>query len=76
MKVAVIGLAGVGRTHVERWAAIPDAELASVCDIVPQTADEFASKYAVKGYTSTEEMLDKEDLTAISICTPRERISH
>ena len=70
MKVAVIGLAGVGRTHVERWAAIPDADLVSICDIVPQTADEFASKYAVKGYTSTEEMLDKEDLTAISICTP------
>ena len=70
MKVAVIGLAGVGRAHVDRWAAIPDAELVSVCDIVPQIADDFASDYGVKGYTATEEMLDKENLTAISICTP------
>jgi len=70
MKVAVIGLAGVGKAHVDRWAAIPDVELVSVCDIVPQIAAEFASKYGMKTYTSTEEMLDKENLTAISICTP------
>jgi predicted dehydrogenase len=70
MKVAVIGLAGVGRAHVDRWAKSPDAELVGVCDIVPQIADEFALEYNVKGYTSTEEMLDREDLTAISICTP------
>ncbi len=70
MKVAVIGLAGVGRAHVDRWAKSPDAELVCVCDIVPQTADDFASQYGIKGYTSTEEMLDREDLTAISICTP------
>jgi predicted dehydrogenase len=70
MKVAVIGLAGVGRVHVERWAAIPNADLVGVCDIVPQVADEFASKYNVKAYTSTVEMLDKEKPAAISICTP------
>ena len=70
MQVAVIGLAGVGRAHVERWAASPDAELVSVCDIVPQIAGDFASKYGIKGYTTTEEMLDTEDLAAISICTP------
>ena len=70
MRVAVIGLAGVGRAHVDRWAKSPNAELVSVCDINRQIADEFASEYEVKGYASTEEMLDREDLTAISICTP------
>lgn len=70
MRVAVIGLAGVGRAHVDRWAKNPNAELVSVCDINRQISDEFASEYEVKGYTSTEEMLDTEDLTAISICTP------
>ena len=70
MRVAVIGLAGVGRAHVDRWAQSPNAELVSVCDINRQIVDEFASEYGVKAYTSTEEMLDTEDLTAISICTP------
>ena len=70
MRVGVIGLAGVGRAHVARWEAIPDAELVGVCDIVPEIAEELALKYAVEGYTNTEEMLDKENLTAISICTP------
>ncbi len=70
MKVAVIGLAGVGRVHVDQWAALPAAELVSVCDIMPPIAADFASRHNVKGYTSAEEMLDKEDLTAISICTP------
>ena len=70
MKIAVIGLAGVGRAHVDRWVKSPNGELVGVCDIVPQVADEFALEYSVKGYTSTQEMLDREDLTAISICTP------
>ena len=70
MRIAVIGLAGVGRAHVDRWAALPAAELVSVCDIMPPIAADFASRHNVKGYTSAEEMLDKEDLTAISICTP------
>lgn len=70
MRIAVIGLAGVGRAHVDRWARNPNAELVSVCDINRQIADEFAAEYEVKGYASTEEMLDTENLTAISICTP------
>lgn len=70
MRVAVIGLAGVGRAHVDRWTRNPNAELVSVCDISRQIADEFAAEYEVKGYASTEEMLDTENLTAISICTP------
>jgi predicted dehydrogenase len=70
MRVAVIGLAGVGAVHVDRWSAVPDARLVSVCDIVPKIAQEVASKYGVKAFASAEEMLDKEDLTAISICTP------
>lgn len=70
MRVAVIGLAGVGRAHVDRWAKQPNAELVSVCDIVPQIVEDFAAEYHIEGYTSTEKMLDTGELTAISICTP------
>jgi len=70
MKVAVIGLAGVGRVHVERWQANANANLVSVCDIVPEIADEFAAKYRIKGYTQVEEMFDKEKPEAVSICAP------
>ena len=31
MRVGVIGLAGVGRTHINKWSEI--AELVSVCDL-------------------------------------------
>ena len=70
MKIAVIGLAGVGRAHINRWKAIEDAELSAVCDIVPEIAQEAGRKNNLSAYTSAEEMMDSEELDAVSFCTP------
>jgi len=70
MRIAVIGLAGVGRVHVERVSDMESAELACVCDIVPDIVQQFGEKYGVKAYTSAEEMFQKEELEGVILGTP------
>ena len=67
MRVGVIGLAGVGRTHISKWSEI--ADLVSVCDLDSTVLAQITESSQINGYTSVEQMLDKEDLQAISICT-------
>ena len=68
MRVGVIGLAGVGRTHISKWSEI--ADLVSVCDLDSTVLAQITESSQINGYTSVEQMLDKEALQAISICTP------
>ena len=70
MRIAVIGLAGVGGVHVSKVSSMKNAELACVCDIVSDIANETGKKYNVKAYTSADEMLEKEKLDGVIIATP------
>ena len=68
MRVGVIGLAGVGRTHVSKWSKI--AESVSICDPNPTVLAQITKSYQINGYTNVEQMLETENLQAISIFTP------
>ena len=68
MRVGVIGLAGVGRTHINKWSEI--AELVRVCDLDSTVLAQVTKSCQINGYTNAEQMLDQEDLQAISVCTP------
>ena len=70
MRIAVIGLAGVGAHHISKVSSMENAELACVCDIVSDIANETAKKYNVKAYTSAEEMFEKEKLEGVILATP------
>jgi len=70
MRLAVIGLAGAGATHVSKVSSMGNAELVCMCDIVKTIVDDCSKRYNVKAYTSTEEMLEKEKLDGVIIATP------
>ena len=70
MRIAVIGLAGVGSVHVAKVSGMENAELACVCDIVPDIAQRVGEKYKTAAYTSAEEMLEKEELGGVILGTP------
>ncbi|MCX8191729.1 MAG: Gfo/Idh/MocA family oxidoreductase, partial [Nitrososphaerales archaeon] len=68
MKVGVIGVGGWGKNHLR---VLKDLKvLSSFCDIDATKVKMYEEKYGVKGYTSVDEMLEKEDLDAVTICTP------
>ena len=72
MKNIKVGIAGFGRiaaVHAEGWRSVPGVALTAICDESP-AAREKAAAQGLRTYCSAEEMLEEEDLDAISICTP------
>jgi UDP-N-acetylglucosamine 3-dehydrogenase len=68
VKVGVVGTGGWGKNHVRVLNEI--GSLAAVCDVDRSRSDLYSKKYRVGGYTSVEEMSNKEGLDAVAICTP------
>ena len=56
IKVAVIGMGGIGNTHATCYKENPLAELIAVCDINKQKADDAAEKFGVKAFYSIKDM--------------------
>jgi predicted dehydrogenase len=70
LRAAVIGL-GLGRHHVEAYAANTAVELAALCDANAQRLAQYLEQHpGAKGYASPEEMLAAEQLDVISVITP------
>jgi len=72
LKVGIIGTGGIARAHVKQYLLMPDVEIVAGADIVPGRADEFFKQFGVENartYLNHKEMLEKEELDAVSICT-------
>src|SRR5260370_40632105 len=69
LKGAIVGCGKVGATHAMAYRALPDSELVSVCDVAPERAQGFADKFQVRGYTDLAEMLQREKVDVLSVCT-------
>ena len=72
VRVGIIGVGGIARgAHIPGYKAQPDVELAAFCDVVPGKAAEAAREFGVpQAYESYRDMLDREKLDAVSVCTP------
>lgn len=71
IKVAVIGCGSIAKhRHLPEYAANEHVELVAVCDIVKSRADEIASLYGATSYERAEELLQNENIDAVSVCTP------
>lgn len=71
VRVGIIGCGGIGGVHLESMMKIKDQlELVATCDINAERAQQRKEQYGfARSYTSYEEMLAKEDLDAVSVCT-------
>ncbi len=68
VRIAVIGTGGWGKNHVRVLSEL--GNLVAICDLDESRAAAYAEKYRVKGYTSVDEMLEKERPDGVTICTP------
>jgi predicted dehydrogenase len=69
LRVGVIGMRAIGNTHAEVYSSDALAELAAVCDIDRQRADDAAARWGVPAYYSAADMLRNEALDAVSVTT-------
>src|SRR5437899_8471696 len=75
VRVAICGLHGRGVNHIERYAALKNAEIAALCDVddnVMRQRIAEAQKLGVqpKTYTDFRKLLEDKSIDAISIATP------
>ena len=70
MKVGIVGCGEVSEFHFIVWRDI-GMPIAAVCDVDENTAKQAAQKWKIpRYYTDSSSMLQNEDLSVISICTP------
>jgi predicted dehydrogenase len=70
MRIGIVGCGNIAVTHVKCLKKLSMYELAAYADSKPERAEAFAKEYGGKAYSSLEEMIEKENLDAIHICTP------
>lgn len=71
-RVAVIGCGAISGNHINGILSAGNV-ICALCDIVPEQAQDSASKYNLGGvpiYTDYVEMLEKEHPDSVHICTP------
>ncbi len=67
-RIAVIGTGGWGKNHVRVLSEL--GSLVAVCDLDASRAAAYAEKFRVKGYSSVDDLLEKEKPDGVTICTP------
>jgi predicted dehydrogenase len=77
LRVAHIGINGMGNSHMNWFAALPDVEIAALCDVEELHLNKtFESLKALKPDTKAKlvgdfrRVLDDKDIDAITIATP------
>ena len=70
LRIAVVGLKGVGKGHVQALARHPRTDLVAVADVAADAAAQTAEEYGATAFTDYRELLDKEQLHAIVFATP------
>lgn len=70
LRAGIIGLGWIARVHVPALDAAGDIELVAACDTDLERAEAIARPRGARAYASWEEMLDREELDALWVCTP------
>ncbi|MGC9021872.1 MAG: Gfo/Idh/MocA family oxidoreductase [Dissulfurimicrobium sp.] len=69
IRVAVIGAGYLGRFHAQKYAAMPDAELTGVVDIVPERAALVAKETGTKAYSDLDGVIGRIDAASVVVPT-------
>ncbi len=70
LKVALIGLGGMGRGHYKSYKKLDGAKVVAVVEMNPDAAREKFGEDDIKIYTSMDELFAKEEVDIVDICTP------
>jgi UDP-N-acetyl-2-amino-2-deoxyglucuronate dehydrogenase len=71
IRIAVVGCGRISKNHFGSIKQHADAfELTAVCDTDPGALAQHAAQHQVPGYSSLSDMLAKEALDMVALCTP------
>jgi myo-inositol 2-dehydrogenase / D-chiro-inositol 1-dehydrogenase len=70
IRVGVVGAGWIAREHRRVLDSVAEAELVAVCDLDQERAGELAAGTGAHVYRDWRDLLDREDLGALLVCTP------
>lgn len=77
LRIAHIGLGGMGNNHMQWFAALPEVEIAALCDVDKTHLDATLQRLQglqpgnkAQGYSDFRHILDRKDIDAITCATP------
>ncbi|MGV8091343.1 MAG: Gfo/Idh/MocA family protein [Mangrovibacterium sp.] len=70
IRIAIIGPGKVAHLHAKGIMNSEKADFVAVCGRTPSRTQAFAAQYGVKPYGDLEEMIRKEKVDALVVCTP------
>jgi len=77
LRIAHIGLNGMGNNHLKWFAALPEVEIVALCDVdqdhlngTLKTLKELQPNSQATGYEDFRHILDRKDIDAVTIATP------
>ena len=69
LRVAIVGLGGIGGVHVLNWGTVENAKLISACDVRPECFEKV-EKLQIPVYTDMQKMIEEQKPDIVDICTP------
>ncbi len=73
LRVAIIGMGGIGNNHGRCYTAHPEAEVVAVCDIIQERSDKAAETFGCQGFYSVQALLESGlEFDAASVTTAGE----
>ena len=71
IRTAIVGCGRISKNHFDSLKKHQNnIELVSICDNQKNVLSEHEKKYNIQGYLNLSDMLDKENLDLVVICTP------
>lgn len=70
LRCGVIGLGYMGRNHARIYGELPGVQLVAVADTNHKLVSDIGSEVKATPYADYKKMIAKENLDAVSICTP------
>ena len=71
LKVGIIGVGGIARTHIPGWNASPHADLVAGCDISEDVVKQWGETNRIKKLvTDSADLFNDADIDIIDVCTP------
>jgi predicted dehydrogenase len=70
MKIALVGVGGMGNVHFNVYKGMTDIEFVAACDIRMDMLKEKVGDYPIRLYADMDEMLQAEKPDMVDLCTP------
>ncbi len=70
LRTAIVGLGKVTDLHSSALVNLPESDFTAVCGRSLEKTRNYAAKYGIRAYTDVSEMVSREKIDVVIICTP------